>query len=132
MFQLVNRFRTDPQGELQLLIESLDPISSSDPYVNHQMQAWGVDGDTLAEQWEEWTVRLKYQPSRRALVAGYDGTAQPIWTVPIPPYAVTADEVETFQQESIALHGVRPEKPPLYVAMEHSAADPLSAAVFAP
>ena len=55
LFQLVNRFRTDPQGELLRLVNNLNPISSLDPYVNLQLQYWGVDGGTLESQWQGLT-----------------------------------------------------------------------------
>ncbi len=53
LFQLVNRFRTDPQGELTRLVNRLNPVSSLDRYVNQQLQYWGVNGTTLAAQWKQ-------------------------------------------------------------------------------
>jgi hypothetical protein len=55
LFQLVNRFRTDPQGELSRLVNNLNPISSLDPYINLQLQYWSVNGSTLAGQWQGLT-----------------------------------------------------------------------------
>lgn len=52
MFQLVNRFRTDPQAELSLLVDRLNPISSPKADINQQLVSWGVDGNVLATQWQ--------------------------------------------------------------------------------
>jgi hypothetical protein len=52
LFQLVNRFRADPQGELSRLVNRLNPISSLDAYINLQLQYWGVSGAALASQWQ--------------------------------------------------------------------------------
>lgn len=60
----------------------------------------------LPEQWEAWTMRLKDQPARQALVAGPDGRAQPIWTLPVRPYTVTDEGVETICQASLHVHGL--------------------------
>lgn len=60
----------------------------------------------LAEQWEEWAVRLKDQPARQAVVAGYDGSVRRIWTVHIPPYRAGEEMVEQLKQNSLRRHGV--------------------------
>jgi hypothetical protein len=60
----------------------------------------------LGDQWEEWTVRLKYQRARQATVAGHDGRTAQIWTIPIPPYTANETEVETFRQRCVAQHGI--------------------------
>jgi len=64
----------------------------------------------LAEQWEGWTMRLKDQPARRALVASYDGQTRAIWTLKVPSYTVTDEQVEAFCQASLRAHGVSPHK----------------------
>lgn len=60
----------------------------------------------LAEQWEAWTTRLKHQPARQALVAGFDGSSTAIWTMTIPSYRTTDEEVEIFRRASGQQHGV--------------------------
>lgn len=60
----------------------------------------------LAEQWEEWAVRLKDQPVRQAVVAGYDGSVRRIWTLRIPPYRVGDEVVEQFKRNSLRRHGI--------------------------
>ncbi len=60
----------------------------------------------LAEQWEAWTTELKHQPARQAYVAGFDGTVRRIWTMRIPPYTVTDEEVETLRRHSLKQHGI--------------------------
>ena len=52
LFQLVNRFRSDPQGELSRLVNKLSPASSLDPYINEQLAYWKVDGSVLASQFK--------------------------------------------------------------------------------
>ncbi len=51
MLQLVNRFRTDPQGELTRLVDRLNPISSPERYIEQELEYWGVSGSALARQW---------------------------------------------------------------------------------
>lgn len=60
----------------------------------------------LAEQWEEWTSQLKRLPARQALVAGFDGSVTRIWTVTIPAYGVTDEDVEAFCRQSLKRHGI--------------------------
>lgn len=60
----------------------------------------------LAEQWEAWTARLRDQPGRRAVVAGFDGAVNGIWTTTIPPYRASAEAVEAFRRASAARHGI--------------------------
>lgn len=55
LFQLVNRFRADPQGELTRLVSRIEPLASSDPYISQQLQYWGVSGAALASQWQGLT-----------------------------------------------------------------------------
>ncbi len=55
LLQLVNRFRTDPQGELTRLVDRLNPISSPERYIMEELQFWGVSGTALAEQWKSLT-----------------------------------------------------------------------------
>ncbi len=51
-------------------------------------------------------MRLKLQPARQAMVAGHDGAVQAIWTVPIPKYTVTEEDVAAFCRASLVQHGV--------------------------
>jgi hypothetical protein len=60
----------------------------------------------MAEQWEEWAVTLKQQPSRQALVAGQDGKVARIWTMRISPYTVSEEEAEAFRRHCLRKHGV--------------------------
>ncbi|MHB8864475.1 MAG: Ig-like domain-containing protein [Pirellulaceae bacterium] len=53
VFQLVNRFRADPQGELTRLVSNLDPPNSTDPYVSQQLKYWEVNGKVLASQFRD-------------------------------------------------------------------------------
>ncbi len=55
LLQLVNRLRTDPQGELTRLVDRLNPISSPEQYILQELQYWGVSGDTLVKQWTNLT-----------------------------------------------------------------------------
>jgi hypothetical protein len=55
LFQFVNRFRTDPQGEFSRLIDRVSPISSPDPQIQQQLDYWGVSGAVLAAQWQTLT-----------------------------------------------------------------------------
>lgn len=64
----------------------------------------------LAEQWETWVALLKHLPSRQAVVAGYDGTAQCIWTARIPAYTVNVDHVEEMRLSSLIRFGIRVNK----------------------
>jgi hypothetical protein len=60
----------------------------------------------LAEQWEEWTALLKYQPARQAFVAAHDGSIRRIWTMPISPYTATDEAVEEMRRSSLRWHGI--------------------------
>src|SRR5205085_4046807 len=60
----------------------------------------------LGDQWEAWTMRLKYQRARQAVVAGHDGRTAQIWTMPVPPYTVLDREVECFRQASVQHYGI--------------------------
>lgn len=55
MLELINRMRMNPSAELNLLVNSLDPIGSADPDVNSALQFFNVDGATLASQWSSLT-----------------------------------------------------------------------------
>ncbi len=60
----------------------------------------------MMEQWERWTVQLKQQPARQAFVAGHDGRVRQIWTMTIPPYTATLEDVERFRAASAQFHGM--------------------------
>jgi hypothetical protein len=55
MFQLVNRFRADPQGELSRLLSSTTPPTSADAQIQSQLEYWGVSGSLLRSQWADLT-----------------------------------------------------------------------------
>ncbi|MEO1146835.1 MAG: CAP domain-containing protein [Cyanobacteria bacterium J06638_22] len=55
MLELLNRMRMNPSAELNLLVNNLDPISSSDPDVNSAIRFFEVDGNVLASQWSQLT-----------------------------------------------------------------------------
>ena len=59
----------------------------------------------LGDQWEEWTMRLKYQKARRALVAAQDGSVRDLWTITIPIYTATRSTVDEFCAASAKRHG---------------------------
>lgn len=60
----------------------------------------------LPEQWEQWVHRLRFQKPRQATVATQDGKVVNIWTVGIPPYRATDEQVEAVRQESLRRHGI--------------------------
>jgi uncharacterized protein YkwD len=51
LFQLINRFRADPQGELSRLLTSTNPPASADALIQSQLEYWGVSGNLLRSQW---------------------------------------------------------------------------------
>ena len=52
MMELLNRFRTDPQGELNLLTNSLSgEARSEDPDINSALDFFNVSGPVLQSQW---------------------------------------------------------------------------------
>lgn len=55
LFQLINRFRADPQGELTRILSSASPPSSSNALIQSQLDYWGVRGDLLRSQWANLT-----------------------------------------------------------------------------
>ena len=61
---------------------------------------------SLPEQWEQWVDRLRFQPARRATVAGQDGRVASLRTMTIPPYTATAEQVEQIRCESLARYGI--------------------------
>lgn len=52
-FYDVNHMRVDPQGELNYLFTSLNPLVSPDPDVNSAINFFGVTSDTLLPQWQQ-------------------------------------------------------------------------------
>jgi hypothetical protein len=61
---------------------------------------------SLPEQWEQWVDRLRFQPARRATVAGQDGRVVSLRTMTIPPYTATGSQVEAIRCESLARYGI--------------------------
>ena len=51
LLEHVNRFRTDPQGELDHLFASLSPLEASDADVDVAIDFFNVDANTLLTQW---------------------------------------------------------------------------------
>ncbi|MEO1996596.1 MAG: CAP domain-containing protein, partial [Planctomycetaceae bacterium] len=57
MLEHLNRMRTDPQGELDILLSSHpDPLQSNDPDVQAAIDFFQVDGATLETQWASLTA----------------------------------------------------------------------------
>jgi hypothetical protein len=50
--ELINRLRTNPQGELNRLFSNLSPLTGRDANVNSAVQFFGVNGRTLESQWQ--------------------------------------------------------------------------------
>ncbi|MFC2043128.1 type IV secretory system conjugative DNA transfer family protein [Chloroflexota bacterium] len=61
---------------------------------------------TLPEQWEKWTDRLRFQPSRQATLASKDGRVLDIRTMTIPQYTATNDQIEQIRKESMSNYGI--------------------------
>lgn len=85
----------------------------------------------LAEQWEEWAVQLTDQPARRAFVAGHDGVSKPIWTMTIPSYSASDEQVERLQRNSLAYHGKPRCQAAQYVDEEAASIEEIPQPVFA-
>ncbi len=47
----INRMRVDPQGELEVLFSSLDPLTARDSEVQRAIDYFDVDSQTLVNQW---------------------------------------------------------------------------------
>src|SRR5690606_5723296 len=60
----------------------------------------------LAEQWEGWIDRLRFQPARCATVSGLDGATATLWTATIPPYTAGEAAVEALRRESGRRYGI--------------------------
>ena len=60
----------------------------------------------LAEQWEDWTRCLQELPARQAFVSAPDGRVTRIWTISIPPYTATDEQVEELCRASLRRYGV--------------------------
>ncbi len=60
----------------------------------------------LSEQWEDWAVQLQDQPARQALVSGHDGTVRRIWTLPVPRYRVSDEDVCETCAVLVKRHGI--------------------------
>lgn len=50
--ELINRLRTNPQGELNRLFSNLSPLTGRDANVNSAVRFFGVNGRTLESQWQ--------------------------------------------------------------------------------
>lgn len=61
---------------------------------------------STTEQWEQWFDRLRFQPPRQAYVTSQERPAVPIFTLTVPNYTATEDEVETIRAESGATYGI--------------------------
>ncbi len=51
----LNRMRLDPQGELDVIFSSLQPLRARDPSVQGAIQYFNVSGPVLLQQWSELT-----------------------------------------------------------------------------
>jgi hypothetical protein len=60
----------------------------------------------LAEQWEEWVDRLRYQPPRLATISTQEGRVVSIRTVSIPSYSATREHLEQVKLVSLGRHAV--------------------------
>src|SRR5439155_22317009 len=60
----------------------------------------------LPEQWEQWVERLRFQKPRQATVASHAGRVASIWTIGIPSYRATDEQVEAIRQESLNRYGI--------------------------
>ena len=50
MVELINRARSDPQGEFDKLILSTDPVVGAEPSITSALRFFGVDIDLFAAQ----------------------------------------------------------------------------------
>ncbi|MBA3530309.1 MAG: type IV secretion system DNA-binding domain-containing protein [Ardenticatenales bacterium] len=82
----------------------------------------------LPDQWEEWTMRLKEQPTRRALLADEWGVSS-LWTMPIPRYTASLADVEHFWTASGRVHGSACQETPKEVAPPQATSAPSPAAI---
>jgi len=55
MLELINRMRMNPSAELNLLLNSLNPIGSADPDVDSAVKFFNVNSTTLVNQWSQLT-----------------------------------------------------------------------------
>src|SRR5258708_24586277 len=60
----------------------------------------------LSEQWESWIDHLRFQKPRQATVTKGDGRAATIWTLPIPSYQATEEQIEAVRHESLKRYGI--------------------------
>lgn len=63
--------------------------------------------EPITNQWETWTETIKYQPSRRAVVSGYNGKVSQIWTMAIPRYTVSPNEIDKLKLDSLRRWGIK-------------------------
>jgi len=62
--------------------------------------------EPLANQWELWTDRLRFQKPRQATVATHEGKVVSVWTVSIPPYQATEEQFEAVRKQSLKRYGI--------------------------
>lgn len=62
--------------------------------------------EPLTNQWELWTDRLRFQKPRQATVSTHEGKVVSVWTVSIPPYQASEEQVEAVRAESLKRHGI--------------------------
>jgi hypothetical protein len=60
----------------------------------------------LPEQWESWIDHLRFQKPRQMTAATPDGKVASLWTVRIPRYTATEDEIETVKLDSLKTFGI--------------------------
>jgi hypothetical protein len=62
--------------------------------------------EPLTDQWQQWVDVLRFQPSRKAMVATHEGKTVNVWTLPIPPYTATNEQLAALRAMSLQLHGI--------------------------
>ncbi len=55
LLNMINRMRTDPQGELQYFLDNFSPLHSNDPYIQAALEQYNVSASALLEQWSHLT-----------------------------------------------------------------------------
>jgi hypothetical protein len=96
----IGRVNTEALKQTQLHTTSQTLASTRETESQHEAFA------SLSEQWETWCARLQFQPKRQAYVSTGDNVAVPIFTMPVPPYTATEDEIESIRRESAAAYGI--------------------------
>ena len=60
----------------------------------------------LTDQWQQWIDQLRFQKPRQAIVSDHAGHTANIWTIPIPPYSASGEQIEAVRQASGAGYGI--------------------------